>query len=245
MSSFSFFHKIPAPVYSKRFIKTGNFFETGKNIFSYLIKLSQHSLEKSVQYHSFLFDRRNSFVFIIFFIFSSIVLMEGCMTSLPRFTTEDFGKQKVEEEREDNILVETEQIELSHGEINKSINHNQVYPIIRKYFGVPYKYGGKNPSGFDCSGFTSYIYREAFKMDIKPVTTEQYRLGQEIKRSELNFGDLVFFNTTGRIPSHVGIYVGKNCFAHSSTSKGVTISSLNSTYYKGRFLSARRLFYRR
>ena len=131
------------------------------------------------------------------------------MTSLPRFTTEDYNKQRIEEEKEDNILVETESIELSNNEINKSINHNQVYSIIRKYIGIPYRYGGKNPSGFDCSGFTSYIYREAFRMNIKPVTTEQYRLGQEISRNKLNFGDLIFFNTTGRIPSHVGIYVRK------------------------------------
>jgi cell wall-associated NlpC family hydrolase len=190
------------------------------------------------------FSHKYYSLLILISVFSALLVTEGCMTSSPRFTNEDFNKQKVEEEKEDNILVETEQIELSHNEVNQSINHKYVYSIIRKYIGIPYKYGGKNPSGFDCSGFTSYIYLEAFRINIKPATTEQYRLGKKIDRSEMTFGDLIFFNTTGRIPSHVGIYVGKNNFAHSSTSKGVTISSLNSSYYKGRFLCARRVVYK-
>jgi cell wall-associated NlpC family hydrolase len=66
-------------------------------------------------------------------------------------------------------------------------------------------------------------------------------MGVEVERDSLQFGDLVFFNTTGRAPSHVGIYIEDYLFAHASVSSGVTISSLESTYYKGRYVGARRI----
>jgi cell wall-associated NlpC family hydrolase len=72
-------------------------------------------------------------------------------------------------------------------------------------------------------------------------TTGQYHEGVRVKRHELRFGDLVFFNTTGRRPSHVGIYIEDDLFVHASVNFGVTISSMESTYYKDRFVGARRI----
>jgi cell wall-associated NlpC family hydrolase len=72
-------------------------------------------------------------------------------------------------------------------------------------------------------------------------TRAQFDAGPEVPRPELRFGDLVFFNTTGAVPSHVGIYLEEDLFAHVSLSEGVTFSSLESSYYRKRFVGARRV----
>jgi hypothetical protein len=184
------------------------------------------------------------------FLLLSIILiltfsLWGCMTSSPRYTTIDTQEQLKEEEKEDNIIVEINKVEPSIKESNNLIDQEKVMKLIKKLIATPYHYGGKNPSGFDCSGFTSYIYQNALNIRITPASVEQYRLGKKISNDNLLFGDLIFFNTTGRIPSHVGIYTGNNSFAHASTVKGVTISSLNSEYYKKRYVGARRVVFTR
>jgi cell wall-associated NlpC family hydrolase len=73
------------------------------------------------------------------------------------------------------------------------------------------------------------------------VARAQYGVGSDVAKPDLQFGDLVFFNTTGRSPSHVGIYIEDDLFAHASVSYGVTISSLESTYYRKRYVGARRV----
>jgi cell wall-associated NlpC family hydrolase len=95
--------------------------------------------------------------------------------------------------------------------------------------------------GIDCSGFASRVYAEATAHLIPRSTTEQFYIGQEVDKGDLQFGDLVFFNTTGRRPSHVGIYIEDDLFAHASVLSGVTISSLESTYYRKRYVGARRM----
>jgi cell wall-associated NlpC family hydrolase len=109
------------------------------------------------------------------------------------------------------------------------------------YLGVPYVYGGTSRTGMDCSGFTSRVYRDGARIELPRSTTGQYQSGIAVEADSLLFGDLVFFNTTGRSPSHVGIYLEDGLFAHASVSYGVTISSLQSTYYRNRFVGARRV----
>jgi murein DD-endopeptidase / murein LD-carboxypeptidase len=169
----------------------------------------------------------------------------GCSGSYPRFTSVDWKEQAKQENDEDNVIVEIDDIESSHNEKNHLIKEDYVLKMIKKRLGTPYKYGGKDENGFDCSGFTSYIYKRAIGVNILSVTTEQYKTGKKISKKDLIFGDLVFFNTTGRIPSHVGIFVGKNSFAHASVQKGISISSLSSAYYKKRYVGARRIVYER
>ncbi|MDR0326039.1 MAG: C40 family peptidase [Oscillospiraceae bacterium] len=112
------------------------------------------------------------------------------------------------------------------------------------YLGKPYKYGAAGPGAFDCSGFTSYIYKQ-FGYKINRSSLDQYRhTGTTISKSDLLPGDLVFFRTTSRnTVSHAGIYIGNGQFVHASSgkSRSVVISSINTGYYKDRYVGAKRV----
>lgn len=113
--------------------------------------------------------------------------------------------------------------------------------IAKKYLGIPYKYGGTTTSGFDCSGYTLTVFREA-GVSLPRTTGEQYKEGYAVSKSQLQVGDLVFFNTSGKGVSHNGIFIGDNKFIHSSTSRGIMISSIYDPYYWGsKYIGARRV----
>lgn len=112
---------------------------------------------------------------------------------------------------------------------------------ISKMMGVSYKLGGTDENGIDCSAYTMTVYKNALGKLIPRSSAEQYKLGIPVANDDLKFGDLVFFNTTGETASHVGIYLGDDLFAHASVSLGVTISSLESYYFKQRYNGARRI----
>ncbi|WP_152394203.1 C40 family peptidase [Paenibacillus guangzhouensis] len=111
---------------------------------------------------------------------------------------------------------------------------------VDKVIGTPYLWGGTTKSGFDCSGFIQYIF-DKFKLDLPRTSKTQATEGTKVDQANLRAGDLVFFNTDGQGISHVGLFLGDNKFAHSSSSKGVTISSLSESYYKNRYVTARRV----
>ncbi|MCM2996975.1 C40 family peptidase [Paenibacillus cellulositrophicus] len=111
---------------------------------------------------------------------------------------------------------------------------------VDKVVGTPYQWGGTTVAGFDCSGFILYIF-DKFNLDLPRTSKTQAQAGTPVDRENLRAGDLVFFNTDGTGISHAGIYIGNNEFAHSSSSKGVTISKLSDSYYKNRYVTARRV----
>ena len=114
---------------------------------------------------------------------------------------------------------------------------------IIKYINTPYKYGGTTKKGIDCSAFTQAVYNKSLSVQLLRTASQQYTEGESISDvDELQFGDLVFFNTRRRVrPGHVGIYIGESFFAHSSSSGGVKVSSLNEDYYNAKFVTARRV----
>jgi cell wall-associated NlpC family hydrolase len=117
-----------------------------------------------------------------------------------------------------------------------------IFEVI-KYLDTPYRYGGTTDKGLDCSAFTGAVYRNSLQINLPRSSADQYGVGEKLKsQDELKFGDLVFFKTRRRARvSHVGIYLGERLFAHASTSRGVIVSSLDETYYKKRYVGARRI----
>jgi lipoprotein Spr/probable lipoprotein NlpC len=131
----------------------------------------------------------------------------------------------------------------SNGETVVSSKKEIMIMEIIKYMNTPYKYGGNSLSGIDCSAFTQNVYQSSWMLTLNRSARDQYQQGTVISdRSELKFGDLIFFNTRRRVkPGHVGIYIGDNLFAHASSKLGVTISSLEHNYYNKRYMGGRRI----
>lgn len=127
--------------------------------------------------------------------------------------------------------------------VTPTVSSSEIVSIAQQYLGTPYVYGGSSPSGFDCSGFTMYVFAQV-GIKLPHGATSQLSYGTEVSRSDLQPGDLVFFQDYGAVASHVGIYIGGDQFIHASSSSGnsrcVTISSLTETYYANHYLTARR-----
>ena len=113
--------------------------------------------------------------------------------------------------------------------------------IAMRFGGVPYVWGGASPSGFDCSGFVQYVFRQ-IGVNLPRTADVQYELGRKVLESELQAGDLVFFETYEPGASHDGIYVGDGKFIAANSGTGVAIVSLDDPYWSSKYLGARRLF---
>ena len=114
--------------------------------------------------------------------------------------------------------------------------------FYQQWRGVPYRMGGTNRAGLDCSAFTQLAYQQVLGFTLPRTTESQASLGRPVDRYRLQHGDLVFFKTgSGESGLHVGIYDTDNQFIHASTSNGVTRSSLNNVYWNKKFWQARRI----
>jgi cell wall-associated NlpC family hydrolase len=108
--------------------------------------------------------------------------------------------------------------------------------------GTRYRWGGASRGGFDCSGFTRYVFRTRRGLALPHSASAQARMGKPVDRTALKSGDLVFFTTYRRGISHVGIYVGSGKFVHAANSRrGVRVDSLTTGYYARRLRAARRI----
>lgn len=124
--------------------------------------------------------------------------------------------------------------------VSRSMSTNRTRRLVQealRYQGVPYYFGGTTPNGFDCSGFTRYVYAQV-GVTLPRMADSQYYDLPEV--SELQVGDLVFFETYEPGPSHVGIYIGNRQFVNASSSRGVVVDSLDSGYWSARYIGARR-----
>jgi len=107
--------------------------------------------------------------------------------------------------------------------------------------GAPYRNGGADPRGFDCSGFVWYVFTQ-HGLAVPRTVSEQFQSGRTIDASDLQPGDLVFFSTTSPGASHVGIAIGGDSFVHAPSSSGVVrVERLGAPYWGSRFIGARRL----
>lgn len=124
-----------------------------------------------------------------------------------------------------------------------SSSREKLVSFARSQLGKPYRYGSGGPSSFDCSGFTSYVYKNAAGVGISRSSSSQAGNGKFVSAGELLPGDLVFFNTSGRGISHVGLYIGNGQMIHASSGSNmkVIVSDVFSGYYKSRYVTARRI----
>ena len=116
---------------------------------------------------------------------------------------------------------------------------DRLWRVFERYEGTPYRYGGTSANGFDCPGFIATAFDEALGRQLPRTTSQMLATGDVVGRNQLRAGDLVFFRIKGK-DQHAGIYMGGDSFIHSSTSNGVSRSSLNGYYWRDRFSQARR-----
>lgn len=136
------------------------------------------------------------------------------------------------------ILMVTTLFSLNEADASK---HADIVTHAKEQLGVPYRFGGTTPSGFDCSGFIGYVYKKV-GIELPRTASGQFGAGKSVSKSDLQVGDLVFFETYKPGPSHSGIYIGDDQFIHVSSTRGVSISSVNDPYYWAeRYLGARRI----
>lgn len=126
-------------------------------------------------------------------------------------------------------------------EAASSVASTQIVSSAKSLIGIKYRYGGTTKAGFDCSGFVGYIFKQN-GVSLPRTAAGIYSTGTAVKKANLTVGDLVFFNTTGKGVSHVGMYIGSGKFIHASTSKGVRVDKLNDPYYWGnKYVGAKRV----
>lgn len=107
--------------------------------------------------------------------------------------------------------------------------------------GIPYRDGGSDPSGFDCSGLVWYVFAQ-HGVALPRTVGEQFRSGSRVRPAALQPGDLVFFTTTARRASHVGVAIGGDEFVHAPSGRGeVRVERIGSSYWAPRFVGARRV----
>jgi len=177
--------------------------------------------------------------------------LEGCSTASPRFRAAEEDESRYasrirEEERRVGrsagrrltcafVPCGRDSFALDDELLPASLNRDRVLLDIVGLLGAPYRYGGNDRAGIDCSGFTKQVYESAAGRAL-PRSREQYRQGESVERDGLRFGDLVFFNTTGASPSHVGIYIEDDLFAHASVTYGLRFPRWRALTYRERFV---------
>jgi len=114
--------------------------------------------------------------------------------------------------------------------------------ILQTYLGRPYGDRTSRGLGLDCSLFTQEVYRKFNRTELPRTASDQFNIGEPVSSRRLQYGDLVFFRTERSKISHVGIYVGFNEFIHTSSSRGVIITSMGEEYWAKRYAGARRVF---
>lgn len=161
------------------------------------------------------------------------VICSGCVSS-PKQKTNDTNNQfKINHPNE--YIKNKNNIANNNDLISKKI-----YNEFAKWKGTPYKFGGTSKKGIDCSSFVQNVYSSGLSYNLPRSTYEQIKLGQKVSLNNLKPGDLIFFQTS-RNQRHVGVYINNDKFAHSSSSKGVMISSINNSYWRSKYKESRRI----
>jgi cell wall-associated NlpC family hydrolase len=156
------------------------------------------------------------------------------------------NKDLLNEQELTNTLAELTDLESDRPvDLAKKLEANQAVSKLKmsaySFLGARYRFGGSSRGALDCSSFTQQVFREQ-SVKLPRTAREQFYVGSEVMRGDLKKGDLVFFQTYARFPSHVGIYLGDRKMIHASSREHrVVISSMDTPYYLSRYLGARRM----
>lgn len=123
----------------------------------------------------------------------------------------------------------------------EEITNFSLYSFVDEWYGTRYRFGGTTKNGIDCSSFTQKLYAATYGIEIPRTAITQYGVCKKITKSELQEGDLIFFHTTRKGISHVGVYLGNDRFVHASSSRGVVISNLTESYYVNAYRASGRI----
>lgn len=164
------------------------------------------------------------------------------------------GRFILTDEKGNEYLISASKIRLmSEKELSQAANRSKssategnagkLIQFAKTLLGKPYRYATSGPNSFDCSGFTSYCFRQTLGLKLSRSSKDQALAGKQISKDQLKPGDLLFFNTTGNRISHVGIYIGDGKMIHASSGSNmkVIISPVFSGWYKSRYVTARRI----
>jgi cell wall-associated NlpC family hydrolase len=165
-----------------------------------------------------------------------------------RFMAENLGARVGYDATSRRVRIEARGFTVSRDAIaaqearNAARLQTRLVETARSLLGSPYAWGGTTPAGFDCSGFTGYVYRQA-GIELPRSSDEQFTIGRPVKLTELQPGDLLFWDIDGTgSPSHVGMYIGDGLFIHAENAhRGVVTTEVNRAWWVPRYLGARRV----
>ena len=186
-----------------------------------------------------LFMNRLVLILGLSFIFSAPLLAEEVLAT----NAAGVALISVDEASDDEAIYD----DISYGNAEASSGWQaKTQEVLMKAFsltGIKYTWGGKTPeTGFDCSGFVNYVFRNAINLTLPPTARAISQIGKTVRKDELQPGDLVFFNTLKSAFSHVGIYIGDNKFIHAPrTGAAVRVESMQASYWASRFNGGQRL----
>ena len=168
---------------------------------------------------------------------AALILFLACH-SKKKSTTSVASKPKSKPKTETSKPVPTSKIKhvatvlgVSEGDIKGE----KLYEFIADWYGTPYKYGGCDRKGTDCSCLTINLYSQVYKKTLPRSADDMMKACDKLSASKVNEGELVFFKIESKRVTHVGVYLKNNKFIHASTKKGVMISDLNEPYFKKYF----------
>lgn len=152
----------------------------------------------------------------------------------------------IEDNNSQTNTEESEEIKEEIPKVESSIVSDKAQKVIelaKEQIGKPYLWGSEGPDSFDCSGLVYYVFKESIDMTLPRTSRDQYKIGEEVSKSDLQVGDLLFSSSrSDKVITHVGIYMGDGKMIHSPNSgKNVEISDISSNYWENSYVGAKRV----